>query len=102
MECFLNHPPKKSLVFTTIRVPGVWLDIKKLCYKHKQYLFAKNQVTLYKANKLSMFSLSVSSYLIIAVYFQFKQLERRSLKKIRASTGFKPVTSKIPVRCSTN
>ena len=25
--------------------------------------------------------------------FQFKQLERRSLKKIRASTGFEPVTS---------
>ena len=39
---------------------------------------------------------------IIAVYFQFKQLERRSLKKIRASTGFEPVTSAIPVRCSTN
>ena len=31
-------------------------------------------------------------------------LERRSLKNIRASTGFKPVTSAIPVavRCSTN
>ena len=26
--------------------------------------------------------------MIIAVYFQLKQLERRSLKKIRASTGF--------------
>ena len=35
-------------------------------------------------------------------FFQFKQLERRSLKKIRASTGFKPMTSAIPVRCSTN
>ena len=34
--------------------------------------------------------------------FQFKQLERRSLKKIRASTGFEPVTSALPVRCSTN
>ena len=32
--------------------------------------------------------------MIIAVkFFQFKQLERRSLKKIRASTGFEPVTS---------
>ena len=31
--------------------------------------------------------------------FQFKQLERRSLKKIRASTGFEPVTSALPVRC---
>ena len=29
-------------------------------------------------------------------------MERRSLKKIRASTGFEPVTSAIPVRCSTN
>ena len=27
-------------------------------------------------------------------------MERRSLKKIRASTGFEPVTSAIPVRCS--
>ena len=34
--------------------------------------------------------------------FQFKQLERRSLKKIRASTGFEPVTSALPVRCCTN
>ena len=34
--------------------------------------------------------------------FQFKQLERRSLKKIRASTGFEPMTSAIPVRYSTN
>jgi len=38
--------------------------------------------------------------MIIAVNFQLKQLERRSLKKIRASTGFEPVTSAIPVRCS--
>ena len=31
--------------------------------------------------------------MIIAVnFFQFKQLERRSLKKIRASTGFEPMT----------
>ena len=34
--------------------------------------------------------------------FQFEQLERRSLKKIRASRGLEPVTSAIPVRCSTN
>ena len=35
--------------------------------------------------------------------FQFKQLERRSLKKtIRASTEFEPMTSVIAVRCSTN
>ena len=34
--------------------------------------------------------------------FQFQQLEGRSLKNIRTSTGFKPVTSVIPVRCSTN
>ena len=30
------------------------------------------------------------------------QLERRSLKKISASTGFEPVTSVIRVQCSTN
>ena len=41
-------------------------------------------------------------YVIFAVNFQFEQLEWRSLKKIRASTGFEPVTSAIPVRCSTN
>ena len=35
-------------------------------------------------------------------FSNFKQLEGRSLKNIRASTGFKPVTSAIPVRCSTN
>ena len=35
-------------------------------------------------------------------FFQFKQLESRSLKKIRASTGFEPMTFAIPVRCSTN
>ena len=31
--------------------------------------------------------------------FQFKQLERRSLNKIRTSMGFEPVTSSILVRC---
>ena len=36
------------------------------------------------------------------VNFQFKQWERGLKKKFRASTGFKPVTSVIPVRCSTN
>ena len=39
---------------------------------------------------------------IITINFQFKQLEGRSLKNIRASMGFEPVTSTIPVRCSTN
>ena len=39
---------------------------------------------------------------IVAVNFQFKQLKGRSLKSIRASTGFEPVTSARPVRCSTN
>ena len=38
----------------------------------------------------------------IAANFQFKQLEGRSLKTIRASTGFEAVTSAKPVRCSTN
>ena len=36
-----------------------------------------------------------------AVNFLFKQLEGRSLKNIRASTGFEPVNSAIPGRCST-
>ena len=37
-----------------------------------------------------------------AIKITWKWLERRSLKKIRASTGFEPMTSAIPVRCSTN
>ena len=39
---------------------------------------------------------------IFAVDTQFKQLRKRSLKKIQASAGFEPVTSAIPVQCSTN
>ena len=39
---------------------------------------------------------------ILAVDTQFKQLRKRSLKKIQASAGFEPVTSAIPVQCSTN
>ena len=35
--------------------------------------------------------------MIIAVIFQFKHLEGRSLKNIRAPTGFKPLTSATPV-----
>ena len=38
---------------------------------------------------------------IFAVDTQFKQLRKRSLKKIQASAGFEPVTSAIPVQCST-
>ena len=34
--------------------------------------------------------------------FQFMQLKIRILKKIQASMGFEPVTSALPVRCSTN
>ena len=40
--------------------------------------------------------------IIAAKTFQCKQLEGRSLKNITASTGFEPVTSATPVRCSTN
>ena len=35
---------------------------------------------------------------IFAVDTQFKQLRKRSLKKIQASVGFEPVTSAIPVQ----
>ena len=38
----------------------------------------------------------------IALNFQFKQLEGRSLENIKASMGFEPVTSATPVRCTTN
>ena len=40
--------------------------------------------------------------MISAVNVTIKQLEGRSLKNIRASTGFEPVTSVTPWRCSTN
>ena len=39
---------------------------------------------------------------IFAADTQFKQLRKKSLKKIQASAGFEPVTSAIPVQCSTN
>ena len=31
-----------------------------------------------------------------------KKPEKKKKKKIRTSTGFEPVTSRLPVRCSTN
>ena len=37
---------------------------------------------------------------IFVVNTQFKQLRKRSLKKIQASAGFEPVTSAIPGRSS--
>ena len=36
------------------------------------------------------------------LYGQLKQLRKESLKKIQAWTGFEPMTSAIPVQCSTN
>ena len=42
----------------------------------------------------------MTSWKIFAVDTQFKQLRKRSLKKIQASVGFEPVTSAIPVQCS--
>ena len=36
------------------------------------------------------------------LYTQLKQLRNWSLKKIQAWTGFEPMTSAIPVQCSTN
>ena len=36
------------------------------------------------------------------LYTQLKQLRKESLKKIQAWTGFEPMTSAIPVQCSTN
>ena len=33
---------------------------------------------------------------------QFMQLRKDARKKFRTSTGFEPVTSRLPVRCSTN
>ena len=39
---------------------------------------------------------------ILAVSMQLKQLWKESLKKIQAWTEFKPMTSVMPVQCSTN
>ena len=37
---------------------------------------------------------------ILAVTTQLKQLQKESLKKIQAWTGFEPTTSAMPVHCS--
>ena len=39
---------------------------------------------------------------ILAVNTQLKQLRKESLKKIQAWTRFEPMTSAMPVQCSTN
>ena len=39
--------------------------------------------------------------MIVAVS-EFMQLRKEAWKKFRTSTGFEPVTSQLPVRCSTN
>ena len=67
----------------------------------------KNEVLFHKLNwalipKPLRWSIKQRWRVIIAVNFQFKQLEGRTLRNIRASTGFESVTSAIPVRCSTN
>ena len=67
----------------------------------------KNEVLFHKLNwalipKPLRWSIKGRWRVIIAVNFQFKQLEGINLKNIRASTGFERVTSAIPVRCSTN
>ena len=56
----------------------------------------------YHKTPTEMTSWDVREEWSIQYIFQFKQLKRRSLKKIRASMGFQPVNSAIPVRCSTN
>ena len=40
--------------------------------------------------------------MVIAVNFPIYAIGKNKPEKIRASTGFEPVTSAIPVRCSTN
>ena len=39
---------------------------------------------------------------ILAVFSQLRQLRKESLKKIQAWTGIEPMTSAMPVQCSTN
>ena len=38
----------------------------------------------------------------LQLYMELQQLQKESLKKIQAWTGFQPMTSVIPVQCSTN
>ena len=48
-------------------------------------------------------SSTMNKAMIIAVNTQLKrQLRKESLKKIQAWTGFEPMTSAIPVKCSSN
>ena len=79
-------------------------------YCHYYYNYYNIIVTLiFITIVIMMWSIGDNSFLncgcrwkwrmIIAINFQFKQLERRSLKK---KTGFEPVTSALPVFCSTN
>ena len=60
-----------------------------MCIWHKSYTFA-----LWIENR--------HVKVIFAVMKQLKQLQRKPRKKSEASTGFEPMTSAIPVRCSTN
>ena len=50
----------------------------------------------------SLEDLSLNRRKILAVTKQLKQLRKESLKKIQAWTGFEPITSAMPVQCSTN
>ena len=92
----------------------LWVDLTKfqmLSIKsnamHVRKWLIKNEMLFHKLNwalipKPLRWSIKGRWRVIIAINFQFKQLEGRSLKNIRASTGFESVTSAIPVRCSTN
>ena len=90
-------------------VPVAWWKFN-VCFKIVQFECIKHEVTFHSTlwHMQHYFLLLRSLYEIIHIWtadvdeseewssqliFQFKQLERRSLKKIRASTGFEPVTS---------
>ena len=89
----------------------ICVEVKKLSrVANSFFLLRSNQGKNIRTNDLLVWceyragvqSLQWKWRLFIAVIFQFKQMEGRSLKNIRASTGFVPVTSTIPERSSTN
>jgi len=71
---------------------------KKFCKKFTPFIYIANE---YRYMKDHIFELRRNKLLIgHRSYKQLKQWWNWSLKKIQAWTGFKPITSTIPVQCS--
>ena len=87
---YLNKHSKTSFekpVFLLVRVRWIWVWSKKV-----------DMVCLSPVEYQGIWRYERSSRLIR----NLSNCEREAWKKIRASAGFEPVTSAIPVQCSTN